>query len=129
MQPNVASEEVLVKIHKHLRYVFVLIGPGARATRNRIDRAQEEIERCLERRPMLLEGESPSKPAFEHLLETHALAGEHLGPGKRPGGYGAPSARPSRRPTASWAGSEPPGYPLLRNCSSSSRSGSAPVAP
>lgn len=72
-----------MKIHKHLRYVFVLIGPGARATRNRIDRAQEEIERCLERRPMLLEGESPSKPAFEHLLEAHALAGEHLGPGKR----------------------------------------------
>lgn len=83
MQPNVASEEVLVKIHKHLRYVFVLIGPGARATRNRIDRAQEEIERCLDRRPMLLEGESPSKPAFEHLLAAYALAGEHLGPGKR----------------------------------------------
>lgn len=80
---NVASEEVLVKIHKHLRYVFVLLGPGARSTRERIDRAQEHIESCLGRRPTLLEGESPSKPAFEHLLEAHALAGEHLGPGKR----------------------------------------------
>jgi hypothetical protein len=78
-----ASEEVLVKIHKHLRYVFVLLGPGAGSTRNRIDRAQEEIERCLGRRPGLLEGESPSKPAFEHLLAAHALAGEHLGPDKR----------------------------------------------
>lgn len=78
-----ASEEVLVKIHKHLRYVFVLLGPDARSTRSRIDRAQDEIERCLGRRPGLLEGESPSKPAFEHLLEAQALAGEHLGPGKR----------------------------------------------
>jgi hypothetical protein len=80
---QVASSEVLVKIHKHLRYVFVLLGPGAGSTRGRIDQAQDEIERCLGRRPMLLEGESPSKPAFEHLLEANALAGEHLGPGKR----------------------------------------------
>ena len=80
---QVASSEVLVKLHKHLRYAFVLLGPDARSTRNRIDRAQYEIERCLGRRPMLLEGESPSKPAFEHLLEADALAGEHLGPGKR----------------------------------------------
>lgn len=84
MSPEyVASEEVLVKIHKHLRYVFVLLGPGARATRGRIDRAQEEIDRCLGRRPGLLEGESPRKPAMDHLLEAHALAGEHLGPGVR----------------------------------------------
>lgn len=80
---HVASEEVLVKIHKHLRYVFVLLGPGAQSTRCRIDLAQEQIERCLGTRPMLLEGESPRKPAFEHLLEAHALAGEHLGPGKQ----------------------------------------------
>ena len=80
---HVASEEVLVKIHKHLRFVFVLLGPGARSTRDRIDRAQEQIEHCIGRRPMLLEGESPRKPAFEHLLEAHALAGEHLGPGKQ----------------------------------------------
>lgn len=72
-----------MKIHKHLRYGFVLLGSGARATRERIDRAQDEIERCLGRRPGLLEGESPSKPAFEHLREADALAGEHLGPGKR----------------------------------------------
>jgi len=78
-----ASEEILVKIHKHLRYVFVLLGTGASSTRSRIDRAQEHIERRIGRRPALLEGESPSKPAFEHLLEAHALAGEHLGPGKQ----------------------------------------------
>ncbi|WP_047866267.1 hypothetical protein [Rubrobacter aplysinae] len=78
-----ASGEVLVKIHKHLRYAFVLLGPDAGSTRKRIDQAQYEIERRLGRRPMLLEGECPSKPALEHLLEADALAGEHLGPGKR----------------------------------------------
>lgn len=80
---HTASEEVLVKIHKHLRYVFVLLGPGAESTRERIDRAQEHIEHCLGRRPALLEGESPQKPAMDHLLEAHALAGEHLGQGAR----------------------------------------------
>lgn len=75
---RIASEEVLVKIHKHLRYVFVLLGPQARATRERIDRAQEHIEVCIGRRPALLEGESPRNSAMEHLLEAHALAGEHL---------------------------------------------------
>lgn len=76
-------ERVLVNIHKHLRYAFVLLGPGARATREHIDRAQEELDSWLGRRPMLLEGESPARPALDHLLEANALAGEHLGSGRR----------------------------------------------
>ncbi len=77
------SQEVLVKIHKHLRYVLVLLGDQAAETRTSIRRAQERIEKVLGRVPLLMEGESPRRKALEHLEEANALAKEHLEPAGR----------------------------------------------
>ena len=71
-------EEILVKIHKQLRFALVLLGTKGQATRSRIDRAQGHIEKLLGRTPVLVEGESPRQPARGHLEEARALAEEHL---------------------------------------------------
>ncbi len=71
-------KEILIKIHKQLRFVLVLLGTNGRATRSHIDRAQGHIEKLLGRTPVLVEGESPRQPAMGHLEEASALAEEHL---------------------------------------------------
>ena len=71
-------EEILVKIHKQLRFVLVLLGTKGRGTRSHIDRAQGHLEKLLGRTPVLVEGESPRQSARGHLEEANALAAEHL---------------------------------------------------
>jgi hypothetical protein len=73
----VASEEILVKISRHLRSVQERIGGGAERTRVGITRAQVRIEGLLGRLPS--KGERPERTPLEHLEEAEALAEEHLG--------------------------------------------------
>lgn len=63
--------------------MLVLLGDRAAKTRTRIRRAQERIEKVLGRVPLLMEGESPSRKALDHLKEANALAEEHLAPAGR----------------------------------------------
>lgn len=71
-------QEILVRIHKQLRFVKVLLGTKGRATRTHADRAQGHLEKLLGRTPVLIEGESPRQSARDHLEEASALAAEHL---------------------------------------------------